>query len=208
MIPIHKKHRILKGSYRKRTPDLRKLLVKEGRNINKCEVCGKTNLEVTIHIHHKDKNIKNNKPNNLIICCVPCHKRLDGQGHITDYAKKHNIGITTARKRLLSEDKLKELEEKDRIWRKNYYKLYPKKRKEINKRYNKKHKLEKSKRAKEYYLKNKEKILSYSKNWRNKNRAKRNECIRKWKKENPDKIKEYNKRNYEKRKGIDRKQLL
>jgi 5-methylcytosine-specific restriction endonuclease McrA len=40
---------------------------------NQCAVCGKTE---GLHIHHKDKNTKNNRMNNLIVLCGVCHKKI------------------------------------------------------------------------------------------------------------------------------------
>lgn len=39
---------------------------------DKCELCGRT---YRLEIHHKDKNRKNNKPENLITLCNYCHAR-------------------------------------------------------------------------------------------------------------------------------------
>jgi hypothetical protein len=40
---------------------------------NKCSVCGR---EEGLHIHHKDKDPKNNRMNNLIVLCGVCHKKI------------------------------------------------------------------------------------------------------------------------------------
>lgn len=37
-----------------------------------CSICGSTEQ---IHIHHKDKNHKNNSPDNLVIVCNSCHQK-------------------------------------------------------------------------------------------------------------------------------------
>jgi hypothetical protein len=49
----------------------------------KCELCGSRNGR--LEIHHKDKNRKNNSPENLILLCSKCHAKLDGRG-----CKKHS----------------------------------------------------------------------------------------------------------------------
>jgi len=40
---------------------------------NECSVCG---AKEGLHIHHKDKNPKNNQINNLIVLCGVCHKKI------------------------------------------------------------------------------------------------------------------------------------
>lgn len=40
----------------------------------KCEICGKT----AHHLHHKDENHKNNKPDNLQYLCTLCHAKVHG----------------------------------------------------------------------------------------------------------------------------------
>ena len=40
---------------------------------NKCALCGVTE---GLHIHHKDKNPKNNQIDNLILICYVCHKKI------------------------------------------------------------------------------------------------------------------------------------
>lgn len=47
------------------------------RKSGKCFICGdKTKL----HVHHKDKNKKNNSPDNLMILCVQCHGSIHKHG--------------------------------------------------------------------------------------------------------------------------------
>ena len=41
----------------------------------KCEVCGKEGKPKDFHVHHKNKNRKNNKLQNLIIACPSCHRK-------------------------------------------------------------------------------------------------------------------------------------
>ena len=40
----------------------------------KCSICGQ--IEGQIDVHHKDKNRKNNKLENLNVLCASCHRRL------------------------------------------------------------------------------------------------------------------------------------
>jgi 5-methylcytosine-specific restriction endonuclease McrA len=49
---------------------IKKLLV---RSKGKCEKCGLSLDPVTPHIHHKDRNPKNNKMTNLKVLCPNCH---------------------------------------------------------------------------------------------------------------------------------------
>jgi len=42
-----------------------------------CEICNK--IVLTPEIHHIDKNRNNNVPNNLLVSCTRCHKRIHGQ---------------------------------------------------------------------------------------------------------------------------------
>jgi hypothetical protein len=41
-----------------------------------CELCGR---KQNLRIHHKDKNCRNNTPNNLIVICESCHRQLHNQ---------------------------------------------------------------------------------------------------------------------------------
>jgi 5-methylcytosine-specific restriction endonuclease McrA len=45
----------------------------------KCEKCGEGNSEVLV-VHHRDRNRKNNKPDNLAILCANCHMKMH-KGH-------------------------------------------------------------------------------------------------------------------------------
>ena len=44
-----------------------------------CELCGTTER---LTIHHKDKNWRNNDPNNLQTVCFPCHKKNEPMGEV------------------------------------------------------------------------------------------------------------------------------
>lgn len=50
------------------------------RSKGKCENCKKTLNGLRPHIHHKDKNPKNNKKSNLMLLCPNCHSKK----HIKD----------------------------------------------------------------------------------------------------------------------------
>ena len=51
----------------------------------KCEKCKKPLKGLRPHIHHKDKNPKNNKESNLVLLCPNCHSKQ----HIKDKPKKN-----------------------------------------------------------------------------------------------------------------------
>ena len=39
---------------------------------NECVLCG---AGEGLHVHHRDNNLKNNSPDNLILLCGVCHKK-------------------------------------------------------------------------------------------------------------------------------------
>jgi len=41
-----------------------------------CEICGEVVHGRRLHIHHKDKNRKNNDLENLRVVCVSCHNNV------------------------------------------------------------------------------------------------------------------------------------
>jgi len=41
-----------------------------------CEICGEVVHGRRLHIHHKDKNRRNNDLNNLQVVCVSCHNNV------------------------------------------------------------------------------------------------------------------------------------
>lgn len=41
-----------------------------------CELCGTTETQHKIHVHHKDGDTKNNILNNLLVVCVGCHNNV------------------------------------------------------------------------------------------------------------------------------------
>jgi hypothetical protein len=49
---------------------------REGK-YQRCAYCNKTKKECKLQLHHIDKNRWNNKPSNLKILCLSCHKRMD-----------------------------------------------------------------------------------------------------------------------------------
>ena len=48
-----------------------------------CQSCGAqlTGAYTRLQIHHKDEDIKNNEPDNLVCLCVPCHALAHGNLH-------------------------------------------------------------------------------------------------------------------------------
>lgn len=66
---------------------LKRRLIKKGLLIYKCAKCGidKWNgLDISLQLHHKDGNNRNNKLDNLELLCPNCHSQTD------NYAGKHN----------------------------------------------------------------------------------------------------------------------
>lgn len=60
--------------------DLRLKLIKEGYKEKKCEKCGLIHWkgkEISLELHHKDGNTRNNKLENLEILCPNCHAQTD-----------------------------------------------------------------------------------------------------------------------------------
>lgn len=51
-----------------------------------CEMCKKSLKGLKPHIHHKDKNPKNNKKSNLILLCPNCHSKQ----HLKDKPKNNS----------------------------------------------------------------------------------------------------------------------
>ena len=96
---------------------LRNILKKNNRNLNNCERCGKEISGCHRHVHHKDKDRKNNQSTNLLVCCVFCHKREHGLGKYSDYAIAHGIPRQKAW-RILNREKYRQL---DREWKRKYY---------------------------------------------------------------------------------------
>lgn len=48
-----------------------------------CEQCrvDLTYSRRLLHVHHRDRNVKNNEERNLAALCVECHSKQDGLGH-------------------------------------------------------------------------------------------------------------------------------
>ncbi len=68
------------AGYIKRLAD--KSVIDSGRSLNLCEKCSKEETNPRkIQPHHKDRNRKNNNPNNLIVLCKSCHVKT----HHNDY---------------------------------------------------------------------------------------------------------------------------
>ena len=130
---------------------LMKLLKRDGRIINKCEVCNKEIEGRKRQIHHKDKNRRNNKTNNLMVLCIPCHMREDGYGFYVDYAKEHNISVQGAWARFNRYKSIK----KRLIYTKEYRLKNIDKLKEKDKAYYIKNREKRKKCALEWYYKNK-----------------------------------------------------
>lgn len=67
------------------------------RDENKCQICGDNKK---LHVHHKDKNITNNRPSNLITLCNQCHESQHGR----NFAKPIDIRWGLLGKKLLYEE--------------------------------------------------------------------------------------------------------
>jgi len=68
------------GNFRDRK-ELKKYLLEK---YNSCQKCGWKEEHAVLEIHHKDRNRKNNKENNVLLLCPNCHsiehyKKKDGQ---------------------------------------------------------------------------------------------------------------------------------
>ena len=75
------------GKRRTRRPPAskyRRILCEEGRNLERCEYCGRHPSTQT-DIHHVDGNPWNNDPENLKVLCRLCHEKTHG---IDDYGVK------------------------------------------------------------------------------------------------------------------------
>lgn len=45
-------------------------------DIDKCAKCGYSEMKSSLHVHHIDRNHKNNNSNNLLVLCANCHYGL------------------------------------------------------------------------------------------------------------------------------------
>lgn len=89
---------------------LLKRLVTEGYKEYRCEECGISewqNKPISLQLHHKDGNHKNNKLDNLQVLCPNCHTQTDNYG-----AKVSN---ETKEKRLEVKRKIKELKKQSYV---------------------------------------------------------------------------------------------
>ena len=43
---------------------------------NSCEICGVSNKIKKLQVHHKNKNVRDNDVNNLIMLCTICHNKI------------------------------------------------------------------------------------------------------------------------------------
>lgn len=43
---------------------------------HKCQICSS---EENLEVHHKDGDFRNNSPDNLILLCLSCHRRIDNR---------------------------------------------------------------------------------------------------------------------------------
>ena len=91
-----------KDGIEKNTPVLIKLLKRAKVNTNKCSVCHKKVKGYNRQIHHINKNRANYDINNLVVCCVNCHRNFHGTSTsiYTIYAKKYNVSYECARYKL------------------------------------------------------------------------------------------------------------
>jgi len=48
----------------------KKLIEKIGR---KCEICGRTDEQIWLTVHHKNRNPADNREENLLVVCPRCH---------------------------------------------------------------------------------------------------------------------------------------
>lgn len=62
-------------SIMKKNPTLSAIRKRYQRKIskNKCAICG---IDANLHVHHKDRNPKNNTKENIMILCSTCHAKV------------------------------------------------------------------------------------------------------------------------------------
>jgi len=78
-IPWNKDKILVEETNYRRPNRYRKILVKNSI----CENCNK--VKEKLLVHHKDKNIHNNQPNNLMIMCYSCHNTFHEVGNKNKY---------------------------------------------------------------------------------------------------------------------------
>ena len=64
------------------------------RSKGKCEKCKKSLKGIKPHIHHKDKNPKNNKKSNLILLCPNCHSKQHVKNHPSEMGGMISLAMT------------------------------------------------------------------------------------------------------------------
>ena len=83
---------------------------------NKCQNCGKIGNGHDIHVHHIDKNQKNNKIENLRVLCAKCHRKEHPQ-KATEHQKKR--ASETHKGKSKSTEQRKKMSEARKLWWKN-----------------------------------------------------------------------------------------
>jgi len=76
-------------AYPRNWKSLRKLVL--DRDGHKCTVCKRR--DVSLHIHHVDKNTKNNKLSNLETKCNQCHPSNHKNRHFVKKVNYHDFGV-------------------------------------------------------------------------------------------------------------------
>lgn len=151
-----------------------KILKRAGRDVSMCSVCGKKVSGAKRHVHHIDKNRKNNKVSNLKVVCAICHKKIHGYGFYKEQAEKEGVTLQAVWARV----KRKENPEKFRKKGREYYAKNLEKCKAKQRAANKR-----------FYQKHKDKVKLENKLWRIKNRDKYNARQRKYLKNKRNKLK-------------------
>jgi len=78
---------------------LKKRLFREGIKEKRCECCKNTHwldMEISLELHHKDKNPNNNKLENLEITCANCHSyrhKKDKEKLKAEFKEKHGCEV-------------------------------------------------------------------------------------------------------------------
>ena len=100
---ITKVKKILTGGDRKCSKCKKAIYYRQSINRDKCDICDKTYLSLVMH--HKDGNHRNNKKKNIIVICNYCHSAIHRGINNSRYATRNYLSMPKA------SDRIKELRE-------------------------------------------------------------------------------------------------